>query len=164
MCHLNKKYDGEKFAGYKVVLLHEETGKMYSPATGVEYVAGEPVQEYDNKPIRLKTDNFDPWLNVPRSTSYEYNMVGRTCAFVNAQNAESLRRRLTCTDVSVVDGDCAELEGYTPRVVKAVLSKELIAGTYGIDAYNHGIEVVGGRFIESIELMSSSEIEKAMFI
>lgn len=143
MCRLIAFYiNGEKFTGYKYVLVNKKTGRVYSPATGVEYVAGQRVPVRRGR-ARLQDVGFMEDVCLLRSPAFEPDMIGRTCAFVEENNArDMLRMHKGCAVVS--NGEDVT-EQYDKAVAKITLSQSLMRGYYSGP-------VVGGKFIEEIEL------------
>ena len=133
MCYLFKKSRMKSFAGYKIVLVDNQTGRVYSPATGVEYKAG-PVP----RPRRVRDYRRSPYfLDVLDISGYVYNrdMFGKTAVFVHKRNAVDMARKMSVP---------ASM-GMRVEVVRMKLGVDLWYGAYGKD------EVVLGEEILSIE-------------
>lgn len=141
MCNLFEAIAEEKYTGWKAVLVHTESGRMYSPATGVEYAAGKPVTPFSGV-TRLRDSTFANDLATEDHAAYSENMVGRTCVFMSLDDALQTKRSLACH--SILDGEVDVSDDYDLAVVSMTVSGELMRGEYGDEP------VVGGKFIEEI--------------
>lgn len=147
MCKLTKNVKGAR-RGWKVVLVEDTTGKVYSPATGVEYAAGKPVTPFSGDPA-LRSNHFYPWLSVEGCTSYDENMVGRTCVFALKPVADALLGRLNGWGV-YKKGVCAPSArslGYSYKLAEMTVSGGTMSGMYGDN------KVFGGKFIDKMEVL-----------
>lgn len=135
MCTLNKVLNDESAIVYKYAAKHNETGRYYSPCTGIEY---------KNGPVEIPTvqksidQSYHPDIIIPGSIWYREEMVGRTAGFEDLSVAQEKARFN-----SIIDG-------YTAVVLKIRLSKELMSGIYNWpDEY-----IVAGKEIEILEEVS----------
>lgn len=106
MCTALDRYtEGKVFTGYKVALKHKETGKYYSPSTGVEYGPDLTMPR-----IRKKVKDFTVYVGLlnPFRNYYLYEevMQGKTGVFVQQRHARlllaSVRKRLSRSDYDAV--------------------------------------------------------------
>lgn len=126
MCKLVDELSIERVNGYKVAVL--ENGKYYSPTTGIEYREGYNVEIPTVQKNYVEQDIVSTLLQKG-CWGYDDSMVGRTCVFINKDDALNLLRSFENYDnLNLV-------------ILKMNISKELMLGTYSC-----GI-VIGGKFI-----------------
>lgn len=129
MCKLTDKISMNIVSGYKVA--YKIYGKYYSPATGIEYKTG--LVTIPEKQERFGIDYFVGGILNPEYYVYEYNMVGRTCVFIDYKSALELlgilRNYSRNTNISVC-------------ILHMSISNDIMVGNYS------GI-VMGGRKINS---------------
>lgn len=123
MCNLNGL--PLNIEGYKIVL--ELNGKFFSPTTGIEYKVG-PVEIPEKQTNHLKGCIVSNLLDE-RSFGYSSTMIGRTCVFLNIDDAKS--------NLEYWQKYCKNLV-----ILNMTISQDLLIGNYG------GI-VVGGKNIIS---------------
>ena len=130
MCDLNRKSKKQKQGGWKIVAV-DEKGDYYSPAMGCKYPkkGKVPVVKVQNK---IDLDFNSDILESPETHKSE--MVGRTAIFLRKKDAVS----------RVPYSDCF-LHGYRPAVKKAIISDDIMLGSYG----RH--RIAAGRHIEFLE-------------
>ena len=138
MCDLIKKYEGKTFTGYKVVARYKGSKGLYSIAMGTKYPNDGKIRE-----AKIQNRLFTYFHNdiLTDSLTFRKNMVGRTAAFEDKSNAIKLYDRITFSSKEnpTLEGEKGK---FNTEVWEVCLSKDLLAGTYGID------RVVAGRHIK----------------
>ncbi len=129
MCKLEEYLNNEKERyGYKVVA--KKGNKYYSLAMGFCYNDHKNIPEIKVQK-RLSTQFSDDILKH-NSYGFEPNMIGRTAIFQYLYDARKVYR----------EACCYVRDGYEVVIVLAVVSVDLMSGSYGID------RVIGGKKIK----------------
>ena len=97
MCRIIKISRAKKAVGYKVVLLDKDSGKLYSPATFVEYKPGKvpsftPGDKYYKNTYgeRIRTFFVPPTEMAKGGFAYNERMAGKTAVFLRKRDAKQL--------------------------------------------------------------------------
>lgn len=131
MCTDLRPVDLESIGVWKIVA--EKDGEYYSPATGVKYPkkGAVPVPKKAHPLVNV----FNEYFLVNPICGFHPNMAGRTAAFLERYNAESIWRGWV--------NRC--LLGYTLLIKRARVSQELMIGKYA------NATVYAGKYIEFLE-------------
>jgi len=137
MCILTEYSDEDQVVVYKVVAKKDDG--YYSIAMGIKYKIGEylPMStEITQNPIgnHFSSDI----LSLQNYGSFEYEMSGRTSGFKSLGDTYHLLQRIQ------ISNNWSEPCNIRFIVVKIILSKDLMTGTYG------KYEVIAGRMITKI--------------
>lgn len=128
MCNLVEKVSFLEVCGYKVAVKRDDI--YYSPTTGIEYKLGDV--EIPKKQINV-IDTIVNDLLEEDSPAYAPNMIGRTCIFINLENAkDQLEHWASYTSERLV-------------LLKLTISKDIMMGKYGTGF------VFAGKRIESLD-------------
>ena len=132
MCNLDSSVKGQK-VGWKVVAIKPRSKNYFSPATGCIYRSGKEVTKV-KKQKRL-TDYFRN--DILYSTRMNNPlMCGRTSIFKFKEDANNL-----LIDIN----ESRSVPGVNFKVVKAIVSKKVMEGTY------NGPKIYAGRIITFLD-------------
>jgi hypothetical protein len=122
MCVLKEHLNNPYINGYKVVAKRNDS--YFSLAMGFKYVNGVDIPIVKRQ-IRLTSYFYDDILNVNRA--YNSYMEGRTAIFDDELAAKIFLCKITSQPYNLF---------YTPVVVKARISKDIMQGVYDLwDVY-----------------------------
>ena len=131
MCDLKRKSKKQKQVGWKEVA-EDEKGDYYSPAMGCKYPKNGkvPVVKVQQQIVQ----SFNPDILI---FSYTFNskMTGRTAIY--------LRKRDAIARIGPHQRQC--LSGFTIKIKKAIVSDDIMFGSYGSD------KIAAGKHIEFLE-------------
>ena len=137
MCKLNKHItDKKEVIGYKVVA-KRDNNEYYSIAIGFKY--RQPIMSFGKRTVQKPIGNFFSLLKK-YDKYYNSNLVGRTAAFCDLDDAKEMKKNQRHSYANIV-------------VVKVRLTNRLMSGTYPRSAFDFRPDpkVVAGHTMEILE-------------
>lgn len=138
MCKVHSRYiEAPTFTGYKIALKHKQTGKYYSPSTGIEYY------ERQQMPcLHKKVRNIcQSWQNPFRKDFYDPLMQGKTGVFYNEDHAWIRRLKIEKDDFGLSH------RFYQPVVLQMTIEGDLWCAYFGVHP-----TIVGNCIVEFQEI------------
>ena len=142
MCDLKRKSRRKEITGWKVVAVHNETGEYYSSAMGFKYSKRNARVPNNTVQKSLCRSWHDGILDPLRLNGYRKDMTGRTSIF--------LRKRDAVRFVFKIMEYSACIKGYQHKIVKAIVSDNLMDGIYEILSFRTPT-IAAGRRIRFLE-------------